>query len=124
MAGLMESYLVPIFVGVAMCGFFAWLCYCIYYIIARILKIGNILTTYGLKKKYKNGIEYSDEVLNFCRYAVQNKWKFRDIRIITKKNPKRDEILYTYLMMKKLEKENKLETKKSNKLQDFEKLLK
>ena len=124
MVGVMQNYIIPIIVGIAIFGFVTWVGYCIYWFFTKVLYIGGLLLGWRLKRKFKDNFVYDDEILEFCRYAINNRWKLRELKEVTKHNLKRDEILYTYILLKKVMKNDRLKADKTKKLQDFSEVLK
>ena len=124
MVGVMQDYIIPIIVGIAVFGFVTWVGYCIYWFFTKVLYIGGLLLGWRLKRKFKDNFVYDDEILEFCRYAINNRWKLRELKEVTKHNLKRDEILYTYILLKKVMKNDRLKADKTKKLQDFSEVLK
>jgi hypothetical protein len=118
------DYIIPIIVGVAVFGFVTWVGYCIYWVSTRVFYVRGLLLKWKLKRKFKNNFVLDDKIVDFCQYALKNRWKFRELNQVTKHNLQKDEILYTYLLLKELMKNDKLKIDKTKKLQDFSGMIK
>ena len=96
---------VTIFVGVIILSTITWSLLMIH-LGLRFMKIYDFFSHQRLKWKFKGKPKFEDEeIVYFVAIVIKRKWKYRDIKKITKNNPKQDEILYTYMIMSKLGKE-------------------
>lgn len=80
--------------------FFGWILYMVYWLFKK-LGFFRWLDYRKLKRKFPN-YEFDDEILDFVRQMIKNKWRYEDVKRVTKHELKRDEILYTYILARKL----------------------
>ena len=57
-----------------------------------------------LKKRYKNQ-PFNNEIVNWCLGRMERKWRYKDVKTILNYETDKGEILYTYLALQKLPKE-------------------
>ena len=81
----------------------AWVFFMIKWILGR-LGIWQWATYKRLSKRYKNE-PFNNETLEWCLERMEKKWRYKDIRTILKYEKDKGEILYTYLALQKLPKE-------------------
>jgi hypothetical protein len=94
--------MISIFAGVILLVFFIFLGYILFYRVPQALKITAWFRFRKLRRRYKDNFEFDDSVVNLCKLAIARKWKYRDMLKITKGSTNRDEILYTYYLIRKL----------------------
>jgi hypothetical protein len=112
-----ENFLSPVLTGTLLFGFLTWIGFMCYWFL-KYLGVGKIFTQMRLNRKFKNGFKFDDEIIKFCTKAIQNGWKYRDIKRFAKVNLRRDEILHTYFLLKKMNKIAR-NTKEEKILKDF-----
>lgn len=96
-----EVYVVPVITGVFLFGILTWLGYFLFFWLPKYLGISKFFVTRRLEKKYKRGFKFDDNIIRLCEIAVERRWKYQDMKLLTKNNPRGDEILYTYFLTQK-----------------------
>jgi len=104
--GFGTDYIVPIFTGVILMSFIAWLIFLVYLFLSKI-GLFRWRKYRKLRKKLGRDYEFKDEILEFVNDAVDKKWRYKDMKRISANMPESDEILYTFFLMKKLRKKEK-----------------
>jgi hypothetical protein len=101
MVSIYSVYIVPILTGVFIFAIVTWLIYLFFYWLPKYMGISKMWVHSRLKRKYKKGFNFDDNIIRLCEIAIARKWKYQDMKILTKNNPRADEILYTYFLTKK-----------------------
>jgi ABC-type microcin C transport system permease subunit YejB len=92
---------ISILVGVILVFFFGTVAYYLFYRLPQAMGITAWFRMRKLKKKFK-GYGFEDGILRLCEIAVNRGWRYRDMLQLTKGSSKRDEILYTYILYRKI----------------------
>jgi hypothetical protein len=96
-----EGVIMPVFTGVVFFCLVTWIGYMIYWGF-NYLGLSEPFVKSRLIRKYKEGFEIDEKTVDFCKRAVIRNWRFRDINRYAKVQLNKDEILYTYFLMKEL----------------------
>lgn len=83
--------------------FIVWVFWLAYWILGK-FGIWKWATYRRLRKKFKN-LEFRADAIEWCNEAIEKNWKFKDVKRFVKYEPAGNELLYTYLALKKLKKE-------------------
>jgi hypothetical protein len=109
----MATTLVTILTGIFFLLFVAWIFWMCYWILGK-FGIWKWATYHRLKRKFKN-LEFREDAIEWCNQAIEKKWRFKDVRRFVKYEPAGSELLYTYLTLVKLRKnEPKIDKKEVN----------
>lgn len=100
-----SAYVVPVVTGIFLFGTLTWIGYLLCWWIPRYLGVGRFFLIRRIKEKYRKGFQYDDETIKLCQTAITRGWKLKEMVVLTKNSPHKDEIIYTYLMMMKIKKD-------------------
>jgi len=99
MAGVIATIItILLFIGAG-----AWVGLILYWGLGK-MGIWKFATYRRLKRRFKD-YQFKDDILFWCIDKITKKWKYKDIRTISKYHEKKAEIIYTYLSLLKLSKE-------------------
>jgi len=82
----------------------AWTLLILYWGLGK-LGLWKFATYRRLKRRFKD-YEFKDNVVIWCAEKIKRGWKFKDVRRISKYETNRGEIIFTYLSLTKLPKDD------------------
>lgn len=98
--GFYSDYLVPLLAGIFLFGVTAWIIFSIYWGMKQIGLTVQLRYIY-LKIKFRKYV-YDDNVISFCRQVILRGWTYKELVVIAKSTKRKEEIIYTYLLLKKM----------------------
>jgi len=91
-----------IITGIFFLLFVAWIFWMCYWILGK-FGLWKWATYRRLKRKFRD-LEFREDAIEWCNQAIEKKWKFKDVRRFVKYEPVGSELLYTFLALSKLKK--------------------
>ena len=96
----MASTLTLILTGIFFLLFVAWIFWMCYWILGK-FGLWKFATYRRLKKKFRD-LEFNEEAIAWCNNAIERQWRFKDVRRFAKYEPNGSELLYTFMVLDKL----------------------
>lgn len=105
---MVSEIITSIIVILMFIGLIAWIFVMVRLVLGK-LGLWKWATYRRLKKKYKD-FEFRDDALDWCLDKIVKQWEYKDVRRFVKHEKNGDELLYTFILLKKLNAEELAET--------------